>query len=418
MGQVIIIRKQGGLGRKALTEDMISGLVQNGVAVSGGAQLNTVYELNSPQDAINLGLDEAYDTTNLVLVFHHIKEFFRICPDGKLFLMLISQATSLTTACLKTTTNGVAKLLRDPLVSGKIRQVAVALNPASGYTPTIASGLDNDVLQVNTGVYSGAAVNLQALIAEEETLKRPVIGVLEGRSFTGVTANLLDARVAVCPQVAITLGADKDVSARNALQNGYANVGAMLGMIARRQVNQNIGWVADSNLQDASTGDYVKPGMAGNTLLSSYSETDLTALQTKGFITLKTYTGYPGCFFADSDTAIVTSNDYATIENNRVIQKAIRLVYARLVPFINSTIQVDASTGKIAPAVCKFFEQEAAQALSPMQTAQELSGLDTYVNPDQDVLSTSEITVNIEIVPTGVARKIIVPIGFKNPFNA
>lgn len=42
----------------------VAALVMGGVAVGGGAALNTVYKLYSVTGAENIGLDAAYDTVN------------------------------------------------------------------------------------------------------------------------------------------------------------------------------------------------------------------------------------------------------------------------------------------------------------------------------------------------------------------
>jgi len=42
----------------------------------------------SIDDAEALGITPAYDDTNAVLAYHHIDEFFRIAPDGNLYIVL------------------------------------------------------------------------------------------------------------------------------------------------------------------------------------------------------------------------------------------------------------------------------------------------------------------------------------------
>ncbi|MNU07249.1 hypothetical protein D3C72_2527450 [compost metagenome] len=52
-----------------------------------------------------------------------------------------------------------------------------------------------------------------------------------------------------------------------------------------------------------------------------------------------------------------------------------------------------------------------------MVANQEVSAFDVYVDPKQNILSTSELKVKAEITPIGTARKIMVDLGFKNPFG-
>ena len=47
-----------------------------------------------------------------------------------------------------------------------------------------------------------------------------------------------------------------------------------------------------------------------------------------------------------------------------------------------------------------------------MERDGELSGFKIFINPDQDVLSSSRLQVTMKIVPVGVLREIVVNIGF------
>ena len=425
MGSITITKTNGNLGRQQPSEDAISALCMNGVAVSGNAALNTVYELNNVSDAEALGLTEAYDLANKVLVWHRIRNFFLRSPNGKLFIMLVSQATTLTQMADKTTANGLAKLLRDPKCAGLVRQAAIARNPASGYTPTSgASGLDGDVLTVTAGppdTYSGAIIKAQALAEEEETLHRPVMIFVEGRGFNGTTAAAADLHLLNCPQVAVTIAQDYDVAALDALFNGYAGVEDALGMAARRAVNESIGWVADGNLQDMAAGIYVTPALSSHQLLSAYTDVpngDFDTLEEKAYIFPKLYTQVAGVYFNSHNTCVALTNDYSNIQNNRTIQKAIRIAYKTLVPDINRTIPVDATTGKMTAAICKYFEEKVNISTSDMVKAVECSAVDCFVNPNQNVISTSKVTVKVSVTPTGTAEAIDAYIGFVNPFNS
>lgn len=418
MGQITIIRNKGGLGRRNPSEDAWSGLVMNGVAVPGGAQLNTVYALNSVEAAEALGLTAQYDATNKVLVWHRIREYFRLSRGGRLFVMLVSQGTTLTQMADKTFANGLAKLLRSAEAQGKIRQAAIARNPATGYVPVNGgTSLDGDVLSVSGGVYGGAVVKAQELAEEEEALHRPVVILVEGRGFNGSASAATDLHEVRCPQVAVTIAQDRDVAAQEALWDKYAAVESLLGMCARRAVNECVGWVADGDLQDAASGAYVTPGLSNGTTLASLNTADWETLNEKGYILPQVYAGYPGVYFNDSYTCVELADDFCYLEHNRTIQKAIRLVYAALVPEINRPVPVNEETGKLDLGMVKYFESLGTQALDEMARGREVSGFEVVVDPDQNVLATSEVVVDVWVVPTGTARKIKARIGFKNPFN-
>lgn len=419
MGDVTINSLSGKLKKVSPSEDNYAGLLLSGVAATG-IVLGTVYELNKLADAEALGLDATYDTANTVLVHEHISEFFRMCPEGKLFIMIVAQTITLTQMADKTLAYA-AKLLRDPLCGGKIGYLGIGRNPASGYAPVITGGLDNDVALNTLGVYTGAVIKAQALAAEEKSLHRPVIIIIEGKSFNGTASaaiNLADAAVA-SPQVAVVIGADLAVSGLNAAFNSYAAVGTALGMRAHRKVSENIGWVADGNIQSGADGKFLNSGLSSNLpiIASNYTDADLKTLHDKGFLVIRRYAGAPGVYFYGDRTCVIATDDFSTLANNAVMNKAIRKAYLRLLPNINSNIKVDPANGRLAPSICAYFEEEAKIELKQIVTDGEASAVDAYMNPNQDVLGTSLLAMDIVITPVGNAGQITVSMYFANPFN-
>ena len=64
-----------------------------------------------------------------------------------------------------------------------------------------------------------------------------------------------------------------------------------------------------------------------------------------------------------------------------------------------------------------FLETIAGEALTEMENAGELIGYEAVIDPDQNVLSTSEVEVVIQNVPKGVMRKVHVKIGFASSLS-
>lgn len=397
--------RQGGLARRALSEDMICGLIMGAVAVGGTFDLETLYELNSVKAAEDLGINAAYDTTNDVLCHHHISEFFRMNPSGKLYIWGVAQGTTMTAMCDKAIANRAKEMLKQ--AGGKIQVLGVVLNPVAPYTPTLASGLDQDV--------TTAIPKAQALAAEELTEKKPVHIVLEGRSFNGTATAAGDLR-ATSPEatkVSVVIGADLDISDDSTLKNGYAAVGTLLGTISAAKVSENVGWPEKFPLQSPADSRFLKAGLSSNQALTAYTLADLGTLNDKGYIFPRSFVGLDGFYWNDGPTCGPAASDYAYIENNRTVNKAIRKVYQALVPKVNSPLKVDASTGKLSPEVAKSFEATALKALDVLIQDNDASGVDAYVDPDQDVLTTSTVQVEITIVPIGAARGISVSIGLE-----
>ena len=73
---------------------------------------------------------------------------------------------------------------------------------------------------------------------------------------------------------------------------------------------------------------------------------------------------------------------------------------------------VDANSGKVDPSTVAFLETTAGRALEDMEKAGELSGYSVTIDPDQNVLSTSELEFVIKQVATGVMRRMRIKIGY------
>lgn len=404
MGKLLIKRGEGGLGRRNPSQDMVSGMMLGGVAATGLALDTTSPKLTRVEDAEDLGINQAYDTANDILVYYHIKEFFRMNPSGSLYIRLTAQAANtLTKMCTPTLTH-VTNLLKD--AKGEIRQVGVVLNPLTTYTPTLTAGIDADV--------TAAVAQAQLLANAEYDLKRPVQIVIEGREFNSTVALAGDLRALSAPDVHVTILQDLDVAATgDDINEDHAAVGTTLGVISLANVHENIGYVAKFNLADALVSAFVNPGLSSHKAIADY-EADYANLTAKGYLFARPYNGNTvtnGLYFDDFPSCSAITSDYAYGNTRRVINKAVREVYAKLLPRVNSPILLDASTGKIEMAVAKSFEADAEDALSVMLQADEISGMDAFVDPDQDVQTTGKIITKIAVVEVATGRTLEVEIG-------
>jgi hypothetical protein len=190
-----------------------------------------------------------------------------------------------------------------------------------------------------------------------------------------------------------------------------AAVGMALGAISRAKVSENIAWVEQFNL--AGTG-FSQAGFVGGTEVKT--QEILETLSGKRYMFARTHTGLPGVYFNDSHTATLGTSDFAYVESNRTINKATRLLRNALLPKLNSQILL-AIDGKLAPSVIKGFEVLCCAALKRMVSNKEVSVFDVFVDPSQDILASSQLRIKAEVTPVGTARRILVDLGFKNPFG-
>lgn len=398
MNDVVITKVNGGIGRRNPSDDMICGLMANGVAVPGGVQLDTTYRLAGVQDAIDLLIDEAYDFDNDILVYEHIKEFFRINPDGDLYLRLAAQAVSFSDLVNKTKTHAPVLLSQ---AEGNIKVLAVAFNPA--------------VFQADFTATDAAIPVAQDLVSDEYAQHRPIQVVLEGKGFDiNAPSNL---RALNAPNVSVMVGQElsivnKDTGGQTPYAT-YAAVGTFLGAVSKAAVNESVAWVSKFNLLG---GSLIAPAVTG-TAMSDISQGAMDTANDYGHIFFRTFTGLAGIYLNDSHTCIAVTDDFAYIQNGRTIDKAVRGTYLAMLPSLNAPVALD-DQGRLPSEVAKKFEMDVNRFIEGMLGSNEISSYTVFVDPEQDILSSGDLKVQITIVPTGTSRNISVTIGYINPFSA
>lgn len=404
----------GGLGRRNPSGDDCAAAIFNGPSPGSAPllQLGTTYLLKSPADAEVLGIDAAYDTANDVLVFHHISEFFRMNPNGSLWIMLVAQSVTLTQMADKA--NAYAyKLINDSHeVSGETpaRRLGIFRCPATGYSPTTTDGMDADVFT--------AVAKAKELMTQLDSEKAWLGSIgIEGRAFTGTATNADSLRALEKGGVYVVIGQDGDIAAIDALHASYAALGTFLGTRSRAKVNESTAWPEKFNLQDEGLTKFIDLRLSSNLSIGSYSVTDQTTLHDKGYIFAKRHRGLAGAYWSSNPSCDLESSDFAYITDREVMAKAARLVYAALLPKVESPVTVDAATGKLDPGFVTYLERLGQSALAEMESAVEVSGKDVYIDPNQNIISTGVLAVKFTIVPTGTARQIEAYIGFATSLN-
>ena len=193
-------------------------------------------------------------------------------------------------------------------------------------------------------------------------------------------------------------------------KKSITNIGCALGTVALAKVSESIAWVGKFNISDGVENEIVE--FCNGQLWTSLSQSALEGLFSKRHLWSKKFTGVSGTFWVDSSCAVATTSDYAYIENNRTICKAERNLYTAYTPLLNSPITFNAN-GTITDNTIAYFENVGNAALDQMVKDGELSAKSVTINPTQNVLSTSTLTIAVTLVINGVARIISIPIGFK-----
>jgi len=377
------------LARRLPGEDHISGLV-----VYGQPNLNKTLLIEVEQLEI-LGIPAA---TNPVL-HYHISEYFRVNPGSKLYVVSI----------LENDGQFLAVKQLQQFAEAKLRQVGIV---------DLATTFAN---------LTTAAAAIQARLAELAIANMPLNAIYSVHNITPANLFALPSlRTLNCERLSICIG--QDGSGRGNYVSGIVGknlgvIGAALGAVSRAKVHESIGWVEKQNLV---TGTYAKP-LTGNvvvareldvvkfidgTLLGELTPAQIQSINDKGYLFPIKHIGYAGTFFNDSYTATALDSDFNTIENNRAIDKAQRGVYVKLLPKISGPIYVNPNTGEISSDTIASLEAIGSIPLEQMERDGELSGFKIFINPNQNVLSTSKLLITLKIVPVGVLREITVNLGF------
>ncbi|GGA84667.1 hypothetical protein GCM10008015_26810 [Flavobacterium palustre] len=385
---VKVEKLQGGLNRLATGTDNHVALIFGGIPVGAIATaVNNAGKgvvLASVYDAEVLGINESFDANNNCLLYADIVEFFEYAPTATLYLF-----NSTVKADIKTFINQ----------NKEIKGYGFALDYNSEAPNLIAT------------------INEQQLIADEFAAENRLIdfAFLGFNNLDDYTEDLF----ALTAPIVSTFVNCSDAS-------GTVRIGAALGMLAVRKINENLGSVNIENkplakrgaldypLTDEKKGLWIESYLPNGETVDSQDKAVLTALRNKGYIAAVAYEGYSGFFFDNSYTCVDRESDFAFIENNRTWNKAARIIRTTLIPEVKGRVKKDPTTGFIASTTVSRWTGLVNKALEGMQTADEISGFDVYINEKQIVNQDSPVKVKAMIVADGIVHEFEVAVGLTN----
>lgn len=411
MAKVIINKAGGALGRVSASTDGSAALLASGVAVDGKFVLGDILTLQSLADADAIGIDQAYDTDNGVLLYQHIKNFYSEAPDGTTLRVMVCANTVTMAQMLAKDGDYAAKLLE--AAGGDVRLLAVSRVPQAEYAPT--HQWEGSNVEIDEDVIGAIAAG-QLLADDMLDKNRPVNIFVEARDFQGTVADLPDLRdgnTVSAHHVSAVLCANPDVSATHA---AYAAVGLALGRVAAISTSRNAGRVKDGAVS------FIKAGISGGVSNSELSDAQLQSLSDKGYWVLRAYDGISGWRFFDDWTCIPNTSDWSCVSRCRPFDKAVRVAFLTYQTELLDDILVDPDTGKLNAAVTGSYQSKIENAINLSckigQSDAELSGVSAYVDPEQNVLANDKVAIQLSIVPKGMTRAIVVDLSYSNPLNS
>ena len=378
----------GRLGRTATSDDGVAGLVLTGKAVEGKLVLGTHYVLRSPRDLTTLGITQQ----NNPLAYKEIIAFYSQAGDGaELHLLVVAEATTLAQMASVDDGSPLRKLLSAG--GGRIRLVGMNRLPPEEYSPILTRGIDQDAITAISSAQSVAESAAGSI--------RPVRGFIPALGYDQTVEGLYKPREGSYNRFAMVLASDDPVGKT-------AAIGRILGRAAAIEPQVSIARVRDGAID---TEGYLTNGKTVDEMVAR-----LDALHDAGYIIYRTFPTLEGVYLNDDPAAAPVSDDYAQINLGRVVDKAVVTAYNTYITSIMDNVEVDPSSGKIAAEKAVYFqsliERDLAQQMGDM-----ISGFTAFVGADQNVLGTSSLGVNLEIVPLGTLRKITINLSFANPYN-
>lgn len=326
--------------------------------------------------------------SKLVLMHYHISEYFRINPQGNLYVGVFPVPVSTYDFAEVTSMQTYA--------NGAIRQIAVYKDAA-----TTASGIVTDTTALQVIAEANEAVHMPLSVLYAANIK----AISDISTLQNLSTDTNENVSVSISQDGGGLGADLYVTSGKSV----TNIGALLGTVSKAAVSDSIAWIAEYDLSNGTECEVA--AFANGDLYTSYSSSLLSTLNSYRYIFMTKRVGLNGTWWNDSHTAITQSSDYAYIENVRTIDKAIRGVYSGLLPLLNSPLVLN-SDGTMTNNTIAILTAAARPNLDAMVRAEELSAYAVTIDPAQDVLTTSEVVIAIQLVGVGVARNITVNIGY------
>ena len=394
--KISISFKNGVLGAVTPLDSGCFGIVASAVAVTDGFQLNTAYQVKSMIDVANLKLIDSTDNHRL---FKALSEFFEEAGTGtEVWVMGMAKSTKVSDWF--TQVNGVTpveKLLNK--AKGKIRGLFTVYDPVTA--PTVTDGMDADVL--------AAAAKAQTLFENYTSTKySPFFIVLEGYAFSGNKIDLPDLLTYNYNSVGVLIGDTEMLSGPTASKG--AAVGVLAGRLAAYPVRVNAGKVRNGALSAAAL--YIQD--------TEVDEFDTVALYDKGFITFTTHPSRAGYFLMDANTACAVNDDYHYLTHRRTINEAFRLAYDALLDFELDEVPTTAS-GQISAIYAKSMESAIVRKISTSmsddlskdETDPKDLGVKCFIDPLQNIVTTSKINIVLTIRPFGYNRWLDMLLGFE-----
>ncbi len=392
MGSVNITLANGQLGATLQTSDGITGMVLTGNTDDGGYETGTPILVTSLANLADQGITQGSNP----FAYRQVKEFYDEAGSGaQLYLMLAEPTFKVSDIADHVNTNGARKLL--DFAQGKIKVLGIMTDDAA-----VATALSTATVighGINAEVYD-AESKMGRLATDYFRAQKPFRALIGATSYNNVPADLQD-------MVGGTTNNRTAILIGDTQPGTGACLGLLMGRISAIPVMRKVSRVRTGSL--SNTAAYI-----GTHTLESIPG-DPAVIAGKGFITWLSYPNVAGYFFSGDDTCSATTDDYHFLARGRVVDKAHILAYTTFVQEVDDEVPVN-TDGTLDAGFCKWLSQQIVNQINNTMTAnKEISSVACLIDPNQNILSTNQLSVVLKIVPVGYATDIEISLGFENP---
>ena len=387
MNKIEIRRENGGLGRMPASKDGVVGLLfyvpvtsKDAITKAKGSiwSEGDIAMLGSTADVDKCGLKGMADWhANLVLM--HLRALYAKNANAQVYVGIYPDKAHTA-----------------------YEQVSVMQRYAGG---------DIRVLGVWEGLVTPTAALVKALQQAADNLEteQMPLSIILSCAGTLTTYKSTNLRLAGQKNVSIVVGMDGDdglygKAEESGKKYNTGIIGMLLGMLSLAPVNESISWV-----EKYPTG-VTKACLNDGTPMRELSTAEVNSLDDNGYIFLTTYPGIAGSYVSDTHTLDEATSDYAHIEDERTMDKAVRGVYASMVKALGGKVYAS-EDGSLREDSRAMIEVKASAPIEQMEHDGELSGYSVEVSGDQ-VLKDGVVKAVIKNQPTGVVRELEVSIGY------
>lgn len=386
MNNLTITRQNGNVPKSLAGEDHISGFIAylTSAEIPEAFKIEHVQAVSTIDTAEAAGITADAESWSVRVLHYHLSEMFRVNPGISLYLGIFAKPETYNFTEIKTVQNYSGGRIRQMAIwAGDVALAAADLVKIQG----VADVLDEENAPLSV-LYAPKVADVTKLPADVAGGNKCRVSVVIAQAGSGDGADLY---------------AD---DSNKTVKTSVSAIGIVLGLLSAAAVHQSIGWV-----KNFPTGVNV-PAFGDGKLLRDLDKAVIEQLDSERYIFFRTYPGISDSYVNDSHTMDDATSDYAMIESVRTMDKAVRGIRTYLIPELGGNIYIDADTGKMQSYSVTHLQTTAGKALEDMEKAGELSGYAVEIDPEQDILSTSEVEVVIKQVAVGVMRKIKVKIGF------